>query len=144
MLGQKELKKWINTAVTNQLCADKPNEITRVSLLRAKFAENLAVCFDRAGLASEYFLMGLFSVIDIILDMPMKEALKKVKVSKQIENALVDGKGEFYDVLDFVRQYENANWGEIDRIMLLSNMDSDAVYDAYCSSLTWYRDLFRS
>lgn len=144
MLGQKELKKWINTAVTNQLCADKPNEITRVSLLRAKFAENLAVCFDRAGLASEYFLMGLFSVIDIILDMPMKEALKKVKVSKQIENALVDGKGEFYDVLDFVRQYENANWGEVDRIMLLSNMDSDAVYDAYCSSLTWYRDLFRS
>ena len=144
MLGQKELKKWINTAVTNQLCADKPNEITRVSLLRAKFAENLAACFDRAGLASEYFLMGLFSVIDIILDMPMKEALKKVKVSKQIENALVDGKGDFYDVLDFVRQYENANWGEVDRLMLLSNMDSNAVYDAYCSSLTWYRDLFRS
>ena len=144
MLGQKELKKWINLAVTNQLCADKPNEITRVSLLRAKFAENLAACFDRAGLASEYFLMGLFSVIDIILDMPMAEALKKVKVSKQIENALVNGKGEFYDVLDFVRQYESANWGEVDRIMLLSNMDSDAVYDAYCSSLTWYRDLFRS
>ena len=144
MLGQKELKKWINLAVTNQLCADKPNEITRVSLLRAKFAENLAACFDRAGLASEYFLMGLFSVIDIILDMPMAEALKKVKVSKQIENALVDGKGEFYDVLDFVRQYESANWGEVDRIMLLSNMDSDAVYGAYCSSLTWYRDLFRS
>ncbi|MCR4850654.1 MAG: HDOD domain-containing protein [Lachnospiraceae bacterium] len=144
MLGQKELKKWINLAVTNQLCADKPNEITRVSLLRAKFAENLAACFDRAGLASEYFLMGLFSVIDIILDMPMAEALKKVKVSKQIENALVDGKGEFYDALDFVCQYESANWGEVDRIMLLSNMDSDAVYDAYCSSLTWYRDLFRS
>ncbi|MCR4989466.1 MAG: HDOD domain-containing protein [Lachnospiraceae bacterium] len=144
MLGQKELKKWINTAVTNQLCADRPNELTRVSLLRAKYAENLAACFDRAGLASEYFLMGLFSVIDIILDMPMKEALKKVKVSKQIENALVDGKGEFYDILDFVKKYENANWSEIDRLMLLSNLDSDAVYDAYCSSLTWYRDLFRS
>ncbi|MCR4788804.1 MAG: HDOD domain-containing protein [Lachnospiraceae bacterium] len=144
MLGQKELKKWINTAVTNQLCADRPNEITRVSLLRAKFAENLASCFDKAGLASEFFLMGLFSVIDIILDMPMKEALKKIKVSKQIENALVDGKGEFYEILNFVVQYESANWTELDRLMLLSNIDSDAVYDAYCSALSWYRDLFRS
>ena len=36
MLGQKELKKWINTAVVNELCADRPGEITRLSLLRAK------------------------------------------------------------------------------------------------------------
>ena len=42
MLGQRELKKWINTAVANALYADKPNEVTRLSLLRAKFAENLA------------------------------------------------------------------------------------------------------
>ena len=53
MLGQKELKRWINTAVVNQLCSDKPNEITRLSLLRAKFAENLAPAFELGGKASE-------------------------------------------------------------------------------------------
>lgn len=42
MLGQRELKRWINTAVTKELCSDSPNEITRLSLLRAKFAEELA------------------------------------------------------------------------------------------------------
>ena len=42
MLGQAELRKWINTAVVNELYADKPSEITRLSLLRAKFAEKLA------------------------------------------------------------------------------------------------------
>ena len=57
MLGQKELKKWINTAVTSELCADKPNEVTRLSLLRAKFAENLAPAFEMAGHSSELFLM---------------------------------------------------------------------------------------
>ena len=144
MLGQKELKKWINTAVTNQLCADKPNEITRVSLLRAKFCENLASMFDMGGLSSELFLVGLFSVLDIILDMPMKEALKKVKVSKQIEKALVKNEGEFASVLSFVMAYENANWAEIDRLMLLNEMDNAAVYDAYKGSLEWYRDLFRN
>lgn len=144
MLGQKELKKWINTAVTNQLCADKPNEITRVSLLRAKFCENLAPMFDMGGLSSELFLVGLFSVLDIILDLPMKEALKKVKVSKQIEKALVKNEGEFASVLSFVMAYENANWAEIDRLMLLNEMDNAAVYDAYKGSLEWYRDLFRN
>ena len=144
MLGQKELKKWINTAVTKELCADKPNEITRVSLLRAKFAENLAPAFDKAGLSSELFLMGLFSVIDIILDMPMEDALKKIKVSRQIENALVRNEGEFANILNFVVQYEQASWGEVDRLMLLENLDSKAVYEAYINSLIWYRDLFRS
>ena len=144
MLGQKELKKWINTAVTSQLCADKPNEITRVSLLRAKFAENLSPLFEKAGQASELFLVGLFSVLDIILDMPMSEALKKVKVSKTIESALIEHKGDFADVLDFIIAYENGNWGEVDRIMLLGKFDNDSVYSAYKSSLEWYRDLFRS
>ena len=144
MLGQKEFKKWINTAVTNQLCADKPNEITRVSLLRAKFAENMAPFFEMAGQSQELFLLGLFSVLDIILDMPMSDALKKVRVSKQIEKALVKGEGEFADVLKFVTAYETANWGEIDRIMLLKNIDNDALFDAYKESLEWYRDLFRS
>ena len=71
MLGQKELKKWITTAVAKELCSDKPNEITRLSLLRAKFAENLAPSYGLALKSDELFLMGLFSVLDIILSKPM-------------------------------------------------------------------------
>ena len=142
MLGQKELKKWINTAVTNELCADKPNEITRVSLLRAKFAENLAPIFEMAINSSELFLMGLFSVLDLILDKPMAEALDMVKVSKDIRSALVDKEGKFAPVLDFVTKYEAADWQEVSRQMLLQNIDMNRVYEAYTDSLKWYRDLF--
>lgn len=144
MLGQKELKKWINTAVTSQLCTDKPNEITRISLLRAKFAENLAPVFEMAGQAPELFLMGLFSVLDIILDMTMEESLKKVKVSKPVENALIGRKGELSEVLDLIESYENANWAELDRVILLKGFEADAVYNAYKGALEWYRDLFRN
>ena len=142
MLGQKELKKWINTAITNELCADKPNEITRLSLLRAKFAENLAPIFEMAVFSSELFLMGLFSVLDLILDRPMEEALKMVKVSKHIEDALIEHKGELAPVLDFILHYENASWQEVSRQMVLKNIDMDLIYDAYTKSLQWYRDLF--
>ncbi len=142
MLGQKELKKWINTAVTNELCADKPNEITRVSLLRAKFAENLAPVFEMALHSSELFLMGLFSVLDLILDKPMEEALDMVKVSKDIRQALVSKEGKFMPVLDFVTQYEAANWSEVSRQMIVADIDMKQVYEAYSNSLKWYRDLF--
>lgn len=142
MLGQKELKRWINTAVIHELCSDKPTEITRLSLLRAKFAENLAPAFDLGSKASGLFLMGLFSVLDIILEKTMAEALSLVKVSREIKEALVDGKGEFAELLDFIKQYEAGEWQEVSRLMLLKQIDIQVVHDAYMNSLKWYRDLF--
>lgn len=141
MLGEKELKKWLVTAVAGELYTDKPNEITRLSLLRAKFAENLAPAFSLAAQSSELFLMGLFSVLDVILDMPMSEALEVVKVSKNIGDALVEGKGPFALLMEFMNQYENANWQEVSRLMIVENIDMQQVYDAYINSLQWYRDM---
>lgn len=141
MLGQRELKKWINTAVVNELYADKPNEITRLSLLRAKFAENLASAFGLAMKADELFLMGLFSVLDVILEKSMEESLKMIQVSEKIREALIHKKGDFMPVLDFMLQYEAANWSEVSRQMLLKDIDVDVIDKAYKESLIWYRQI---
>ncbi|MCD7836617.1 MAG: HDOD domain-containing protein [Lachnospiraceae bacterium] len=141
MLGQRELKRWINTAVVNALYSDKPSEITRASLLRAKFAENLAGSFGLAAQKDELFLMGLFSVLDVILEKPMKDALDMVQVSDDIRSALIDGEGKLAPVLDFVKEYEIAGWQEVSRLMILENIDMDTVYDDYLDTLKWYRDL---
>ncbi len=141
MLGERELRKWLTTAVAGELYMDKPNEITRLSLLRAKFAENLAPAFSMAIKSSELFLMGLFSVLDVILDMPMEEALEVVKVAPAISDALVSGKGDLALVLEFMKQYETANWQEVSRLMVIHKIDMDQVYKAYVDSLTWYRDI---
>ena len=142
MLGQKELKRWINTAVTKELCADRPSEITRMSMVRAKFAENLAPVFNIGGFASELFLTGLFSCIDIMLDKPMDEALKMLHVAKNINDALISGKGELAPVIEFVRLYENAEFIEVCRRMVVDDIDMNTVYKAYLNALSWYRDLF--
>lgn len=142
ILGQKELKKWINTVITKELCADKPNEIARISLLRAKFAECLAPAFEMGMKASELFLMGLFSVLDIILNVPMEEALNKVNVSKDIREALMSHKGEFADVYDFILAYENADWQEVCRWLIVKNISIDAIYKAYTEAMCWYKEMF--
>lgn len=142
MLGQKELKRWINTAVTKELCADKPNEITRLTLIRAKFAENLAPVFEVAQMAQELFLMGLFSAVDIMLDKPMAEALEMVQVSDHIKSALLDHTGVLYPVLYFMLQYENAAWTEVFRLLVVDDIDMNDVYHCYLDALKWYRELF--
>ena len=142
MLGQKELKRWINTAVTKELCADKPSEITRLVMIRAKFAEELAGAFGMGMVAQELFIMGLFSAIDIMLDKPMEEALNMVQVSKNIRDALIDNKGDFAALLNFVRRYEDADWTEVSRLMVINDINMDEVYEAYLNALKWYRDLF--
>ncbi len=141
MLGQRELKKWINTAVVNKLYADKPSEITRLSLLRAKFAEGLAPMFDLTAKTEELFLMGLFSVLNVILEKPMEESLKMVKVSDEIRDALTKGSGPLAPVYELMKQYEAANWQEVSRILILRNMNVDTISEVYLNALSWYKKL---
>ncbi len=143
MLGQKELKKWITTAVTKELCFDRPNEITRLSLIRAKFAENLAESFDLSVQSQELFLMGLFSVLDIILSKPMSEALQLVNVSKPISDALLENTGDYYRVLNFIRSYEAADFAELNRLEIVEDIDTSKVYEAYKDALIWFENLFK-
>lgn len=140
MLGQRELKRWINTAVVGALYADKPGEMTRVSLLRAKFAENLAGLFEMQQMSEELFLMGLFSILDVILEKPMAEALDMIQVSKDIKEALLNQSGKLAPILAFMTAYENADWSEVSRVMLLSDIDQNKIYEAYTDSLKWYRE----
>ncbi|MCR4895815.1 MAG: HDOD domain-containing protein, partial [Lachnospiraceae bacterium] len=130
MLGQKELKRWINTAVTRELCSEKPNEITRMSLLRGRFMERLAEPFGLGAQSGELFLMGMFSVLDVMLDMPMEEALQRVRVSAHIEEGLLKHTGPFDPVYEFMLAYEDANWTEVSRILLLDKIDEGPVYTA--------------
>lgn len=141
MLGQKELRQWINTAVVKELYADKPNEITRLSLLRAKFAESLAAPFHMAMKQEELFLMGLVSVLDVILETSMEDALNRIKVTDEVSIALTRGEGPLANVMELIRQYENANWQEVTRLLLLANVDVSVVNDCYMKSLHWYRQL---
>ena len=92
--------------------------------------------------SGELFLLGLFSVLDIIMDQPMAEALKEVKVSGEISDALTQHKGILAPVYDFIKQYEAANWQEISRVMIIRSIKMERIQDAYVQALKWYKNLF--
>jgi EAL and modified HD-GYP domain-containing signal transduction protein len=141
ILGQDEVRKWITTSVSRSLGADRPNEITRLSLVRAKFAENLAGLFQLGQDSQSLFLMGLFSVLDVILEVDMADALKLVLVSDEIHDALTKREGKFAPVIRFIEQYELADWAAVSRELIIHDLGINDIYSAYIEAVSWYTDL---
>ncbi|MCL2398641.1 MAG: HDOD domain-containing protein [Defluviitaleaceae bacterium] len=141
MLGQTEVRKWVTTATSGLLADDKPDELTRLSLVRAKFSENLSRHFEMAIHAPALFLMGLFSILDIVLEMSMAEAFKIISVTENIYDALVFGEGDFAKVIHFVKAYEAADWSEVNRLMTLHKLNVEDVFHAYMDTVRWYSSI---
>jgi len=141
ILGQKEVKRWATAAISIQLADDKPNEITKLSLIRARFAENLSKAFSMGVYSSSLFMLGLFSLLDVILERPMEAAVKEVALDENVRAALVDKAGELYKVLEFIHAYEHANWDEIAMFMVRYELQLDDVTTAFVDALVWYKAL---
>ena len=141
MLGQNEVRKWITAAATSHMAADKPSEVTKLALIRAKFCEAMAPHFGLGAESQSLFLLGIFSVLDVILEMDMEEALRLVLISKEISEALIGYNGKFGVVYRFIIDYESAAWNVVSRTMIIHEISADSVFDAYIQSLCWYRDL---
>ena len=141
MLGQTEIRKWITTAVARLLGAERPDEVTRLALIRARFAEGLAIKFGMEKESQSLFLMGLFSVLDAILDMPIAEALDMVRVSEEIREALVERTGRYSVIFQFILEYEAANWNVVSRLLILNDLETEDIYQAYVDAMVWYSDI---
>ena len=141
ILGQKEVKKWANVAISVGIGEDRPSEITRLSLIRAKFAENLAPAFGISMKSGSLFIAGLFSLLDVILQMPLRGAIDEVASDGEIKDALLNNEGLIYEVLSLVFAYERADWHNASLIMVRNGVDIEDLAQSFLDSLYWYRQL---
>jgi c-di-GMP phosphodiesterase len=109
ILGINETKKWI-TLISLRSIPSKPLELIKHALVRAKLAELLALENTEKN-PNSFFLMGLLSTIDALLDITMKEALKLMPLKDEILEALLEQKGEMGRVLSIIIDHEQQlNW----------------------------------
>lgn len=109
ILGINETKKWI-TLISLRSIPSKPIELIKHALVRAKLAELIALENTEKN-PNSFFLMGLLSTIDALLDITMKEALKLMPLKDEILEALLEQKGEMGRVLSIIIDHEQQlNW----------------------------------
>ena len=141
ILGQEEVRKWITVTATRMLGTDKPDEVTRLSLVRAKYAENLAKSFGLDNDSASLFMMGMFSVLDIILEMEMANVHKIIQMSDDIYDALVNQTGRFGPVLAFIKSYEMADWDAVTRAIIIHDLEVEDIYSAFVNAMGWYKSV---
>ncbi len=92
-LGEKELRRFLMLVIISEISSDKPDELVRLVLVRAKFCEKLGEASSHASYSSELFMMGLFSVLDTMLDSSMERVMEKLPISDHVKSALIHGRG---------------------------------------------------
>lgn len=140
-MGEQSLKKWIAVLALRGIAEDKPLEIVRMSLIRARFGELLAPCFRAKRNPQQVFMVGMLSLLHIAMDMTREELLKDIPVADEIRNSLLTRTGEHSDLLVFFENYEYANWEAVSQFIEEHQLDSTMVSDTYISAVKWYSDL---
>jgi c-di-GMP-related signal transduction protein len=136
-MGLKELERWINVLMLQELANDKPPELVRLSLVRSHFAEQIAAHSVYASRKIEISLMLLFSLLDAMLDEPMEEALKNMPLSEDIKDFLIYKKGRFAPLAHIIEQYEQGNWEHMTELAQQIKTDPIKLSKWYLDALHW-------
>ena len=142
LLGQLEVRKWASLVILTFLGVDKPSEVSVASLVRAKFCEDLAEKTGLAKNASELFLTGMFSMLDVLIGRPLEEVLDRINVAHDIRIALTTGGNQYGDILRLVLAYEKAEWSEVDSWAIKLCLEKAAIATGYGASVAWVRQIF--
>lgn len=137
-LGLKEDKKII---YFNFLKSMKPedtiDELLKKSLIRAKQAENLAVEYGMEGNKEDLFLLGLFSLINIILKKDMKSIVDKLPLKDQVKNSLLGYKNNYSKVIDLIIINEKNKMEELENNLSINSITIERFSEIYFDSISW-------
>ena len=113
LLGLDEAKRLLSLIILGNLVNNKSEELLVTSIVRANLAERVGGKLGLEEQQSELFLMGMFSVLDALLDYPLPEILKDLPIADEIKNALLGEPGLYKDVYDLVLYAEHGEWPDI-------------------------------
>lgn len=140
-MGLKQLKRWINILISQDLSTDTADELSQLSLVRAKFGELLAEnCFFQAQ-KNEIYGMFLFSSLDALLNQPIEFAIKDIDLTDDVKRALIDSDGKLYPFLNLVYAYETGNWKQVKKMAKKIKIDQNKITDYYMDAITYAQDI---
>lgn len=131
LLGNRMVKVWVNLVILSGLKGKSP-ELLTTALVRARMCQTLG-CKESNSNHDVFFTAGLFSILDALVDMPMKEVVKNLPISDELVKALVSQEGIYGKPLRVVMLYERGAWSEIDE----NDYSADTLKDAYFDALRW-------
>lgn len=109
-LGQDKLKIFVSLAVASYISTHKPKELYNLSLQRAQFCQLMAIRRPFLEHKDQAFLIGLFSVLDALLDISLDVIVEQLPLTESVKDALNKRLGPFGELLNLEECFEKADW----------------------------------
>jgi len=136
-IGFSELRVWMFFMLTYSMYSEKPNELVKQSILRAKAAEE--ICNQKKlGDSPGFSLMGLFSLLDTILDAPLETILRNIPMPEMLKEALINpGRDMYGAAINVIRAYDRADWDEAEQSGEHIDLSLNEYGKIYMDSVIW-------
>ena len=138
LVGTQLLSHWASLAMLESI-EDKPRELMVTAMVRANMCQQLGVALRQKNV-DQFFTVGLLSVMDALLDRPMREALLVLPLADNVKHALLEHEGLMGAALDCIKAYERADWGNAG----CTDLGEKIVRDAYLTSVVSSRGMMQA
>jgi EAL and modified HD-GYP domain-containing signal transduction protein len=139
MVGRKVLHRWLSLLLVSSVSSQSgiAGELVLAALVRARLCELVA---QRAGRKTEMgpaFLVGLFSLLDALLRMPMASIVARMAIAVDVRDALLSRSGPFAAMLALVEAQEKGDWQAVADAAAAVKIPAADMSLLYTEALTW-------
>ncbi|MEG0753433.1 MAG: HDOD domain-containing protein [Angelakisella sp.] len=143
ILGLGQLKQWVYLLSFKNDDSTMPSELIRISFLRANFCAELCQCAQDMPIAkSEAYLMGMFSTLGTLMEVPLEKALSELPVSEDIKVALLSGSGRCGILYKLVLSYENADWNGVSGYAQQLSVPTNIISQKYFECVEYVNNIW--
>ncbi len=137
ILGRNQLYRWLTLLMVTAGNNSTSPALMKTSITRGRLTELLGAPYFEKNDRDNLFIVGVFSMLDIILKMPMAQVIEKLSLPEAIVDALVDRTGMFGPFLKLTEACEDANNNDIVELAALLQLNPDKVNQCHMEALAW-------
>ncbi len=129
ILGERDVRRWVRLVAAVGAGQDKSSDLVLSALVRGRFGELLAPRVQHGE--SDLFLLGLLSLIDGMLEMPMAEVLDKIPLDHATKAVLLGQPSVLRPVFRLMLAHESGEWKAAAEITASLQLNSEEVAGDY-------------
>lgn len=141
ILGQKKMFRWAALLLTASQFGNVPSSVGQTAVVRGRMMELLALELWGEEEADQAFVVGVFSLLDVMLQMPMSATLQLLDVPDTVGRALLHREGALGELLQLAQSCEGCEPQLPDRSTSLSPLDDPQINMAHLQALAWTDNL---
>jgi c-di-GMP phosphodiesterase len=139
MIGRDALHRWLSVLLVASVGrrGSVSYELALTAMTRARMCEQMVSRAYRRVDSGSAFIVGLLSLLDVLLEIPMDTILAKLELTDVVKNALITRTGPLAPPLQLVEAYENGRWDAAQEIAVQANLTPEMLPELYVEALKW-------